>query len=412
MPRDFLNDSSPSPSYEQPKGRDFLDQSIPHESLGMSLGMAIPRVFSDIGESAYNFANKVPGYLEQAPDQLKGLFQTMQSNSGPFQTQGGHPGHAAMQGLAGLNEGINKVAQIPGNLAEYGEKRLNLVPHGVTEAIKNFGPQDTSQAIQQLFGQPQHPGEDLLRGIGRNIPEIVSGGKIASTLNPLKYTNKNVARNIVETGDAQYAAHSKIYDKLWSEAEKEGFNKVPYHAPTLKKNISFMNKYYGPKQTQNVKDFAKNPTLANAQKAQSDVGYLKSVLEEKNRSGPLLGEERKILDVLTEAEANIQSNMFKNAKGEQNKKLAKRYDAVTESYKDNVVPYKYNTDIQDFKEKDLIEKQLVSRLRIGPFAARKGNAHPELYRSEALAKALLGLGIGAGTVYGPTAYKYVTGNRD
>jgi hypothetical protein len=133
-------------------------------------------------------------------------------------------------------------------------------------------------------------------------------------------------------------------------------------------------------------------------------------LEQKSRGNSLTGEERNLFDAISHTRQHIENNMFRDNNGVRNERLATRYRGITNSYRENVVPYRYNTDIQAFRAREILAKQLAERLKTGEFAAKKGDLHPELYRGEALKKALIGLGVGGGILGGgSTALQYLTG---
>ena len=356
------------------------------ESLGYSVAAAIPRIFSDVAKSAYGFANKVPGYLESAKTEVPGVISAQMQ----------HPIHSRMQELAGANELINKVAQFPLNLSRYGTDRLHLVPEGVTKAIEKITPSDTTEAINKLFGQPQYPGEALMRGTIRDIPELLATGKVADFLNPMNLTSKTIAKNVVKEGERQQDVHSQFYNKLWNDASQQGITNVPYDLNRLQSNFDTISKYKTPKEYESLVKFSNNPTLENAQKAQSDMSQIARKLEEKSRSSSLTSEEQNIYKAAKDSEKHIEGNMFKDQNGNVNQSLKNKYDYITKSYRENVVPYKYNSDIQAFKNKELLAKELRQRLSKGEFAAKKGSEHPELFRADQIKNALIGLGIAGG----------------
>lgn len=173
-PRDFLEDNQQNmPSIEMNAGspRDFLEEPQ-KESLGTSLGYAIPRILNDAGQGIYHAAQSIPNYWEKSKTEVPALLN-------PYSQWREHPLHVAGQGLAGINEAINAVAQFPLNVAKYGSNRLNLLPQSVTNALQKITPEDTTQAINQLFDQPQYAGEAALRGTTRNILPIAGITKLA-----------------------------------------------------------------------------------------------------------------------------------------------------------------------------------------------------------------------------------------
>ncbi len=143
------------------------------ESLGASASYAPFRIAEDVGKKLYGAVQAIPGYYEKAKTEVPGWPNLLEE----------HPIHAAGQGLAGLNEAINFLAQLPLDAAKYlGSGRLNLLPESVQNAIQKITPQDTTQAINQLFGEPKYPGEAALRGIGRNILPIAGTARGLSAM--------------------------------------------------------------------------------------------------------------------------------------------------------------------------------------------------------------------------------------
>ena len=176
-PRDFLEDSNPNMSMGENSPRDFLmdKEGSPRESFKESLALAGPRILKDFGDKAYNAVQSIPGYWEKAKTEIPGL-------ANPVSQMRKHPLHASAQGFAGINEAINSLAQMPYNIARYGSERLNLLPQSVTDTIGYMTPPDTSQYINELFGQPKYEGEAALRGIGRNLPSLYGASRVAESI--------------------------------------------------------------------------------------------------------------------------------------------------------------------------------------------------------------------------------------
>lgn len=392
MPTDFLaEDMQISQQPGQPRGRDFLMEEFkPKESFGTSAALAIPRVGTDIAKGAYKFAQEIPGYYEKSKTEIPGALNVLKQT----------PGRAGSQALAGLSELGQSTFNLPHNLVNYLSQRLNLVPEDINKMVQmGRMPSDTQQLINQQFGNPEQPGENLIRGIPRNALSILGGGQAASILNPTRLTHGNIAKEIVNAEKQQVKAHNKLYNNVWKEADKSGFNNVPFDQNILKPNIDLITKYYPEKSTKMMDAFMKNPTLENAQKAQSDLGNLRRSLEEKSRTTPLLETEKNLHDALSRAEQHIEGNMFKNKSGQVNQGLKNQYDKVTNSYRENVVPYKYNSDIQAYKNKELLPKELVNRLSRGEFAAKKGSSHRAIGIRNMLGPAATGAGILGGTTW-------------
>lgn len=336
------------------------------EGLGAAAVKAPFRVLEDAMKGGYNFATKIPEYYEQAKTEVPGLLDTATK----------HPGHLAMQGLAGANEMINKLAQAPKGLAEYGANRLNLLPQSVPNAISKVTPEDTTQSINQLFDQPQYPGEAMTRGALRNLPEILTTKGIASTLNPMKLTTKNIAKNIVRTEQKmkdKYSGPTGEYENLSKEARQRGITQD--HIDPKKIDLDTIKKYTSEKNYASLDNFLANKNLSNAQKAISDLGYMERRLDNKVN---LNSEEKAQLKAVKDAKQYIQGNMFKDKSGNIHQDLLEKHKKIQEGYATEVVPYTKNAAIQKYKKGKKLADELVTSLSKGEFAAMRGKHHPAI----------------------------------
>jgi hypothetical protein len=335
----------------------------PNESFGKALLRAPYRVGEDLYKGAAGAIQSIPGYIDQAKTEVPGAFKSILQ----------HPGRSAAQLGAGITEMGHNVLNAPRGLADYASNRLNLLPEEYAKKVPYQD--DISEDINNVFGKPQYAGEKLIRGAGRNLLNAVGGYGTAKALNPLNLTAKSIAKDVIKEEGKQVKEHSKRYNKIWDEAEKSGFNQVPVNQQLLSDNLSVIEKYKTPKEYQSMENFILDPTLQNAQKAQSDMGIMHRKLEEKSRSGSLNSEEQALYKAALESEKHIEQNMFKDASGNAHDALQDKYQKLSKSYRQNVVPYKYNRDIQNYKAKEMLPNELVNKLSRGEFAAKKGSKH-------------------------------------
>lgn len=362
------------------------------ESFGMSALKAIPRAGEDLYRGLFDVVKRSPDYFNAVKEGLPAALEEIKS----------HPKEAAKQTAAGFAEYGQNVFNAPYDVANYLTNRLNLIPGDINQKLQMARmPSDTENAINQTFGQSQNTGQDFLRGLGRNASNVIGAAALARQLNPLRMTSRGIARNVVNTEKQQIAAHNKMYDAIWDKADKSGFNQVPFDKNLLGTNYKVINKFYPEKSSLSLKAFLKEPTLEHAQSAQSDLGNLRRVLEEKARTTPLLESEKALHQVLSESEKHIEGNMFKNAAGETSQALKDQYNKVTNSYRENVVPYKYNAAIQAYKNREMLAKELVNSLSRGEFAAKKGAAHPAIKMRQMVIPTASGVGTlgGVGFLY-------------
>jgi hypothetical protein len=365
------------------------------EALLLSLGMAPFRIGTDITKSAYGAIQNIPQYMKSAKTEFPGIAQTM--------TQ--HPGHMGMQALAGANEAINKMAQLPLNLSQYGEQRLNLVPHGMTNAISKITPNDTSGAIEQLFGSPKYPGESLIRGSFRNLPEITALGKAGSMAKSL--TNKSIVNDVLNTKEMlqnKYSGPQGLYTDLFDKATQAGArpdlnidsNKIKYKnigASRIKNNFPAIEKLQS----------GNKLTLPEYQQAIKDFGTIERNLDEtKLKKGELNSSQDKRYHAAKNAKKYIQENMFKDNQGNLISDYLPRHKTIQEGYAKEVIPYTTNKSISLFENGKIKEADLIASLRKNPFSAQRGGHH-KLETRDKLLRAAISAGILGG---GSAAYEY------
>ena len=235
--------------------------------------------------------------------------------------------------------------------------------------------------------------------IGKFLPGFEIGGypvvKGAQGLNALRA--KNIAKSIVETEKSMKGKYSDLYNGLFKEAKEKGFGNFEVEKPQI--DIDTRRKYSSKKDIDAVEDFLQDPTLNNAHLAKSDLIKLEKKLEglSTKRSA-----ERKQAKAVSDAIENIQSNMFKTKEGIQDKDLIRKYTDIQKGYKNEVLPYSQNKNIQKYKSGKLVPGSLVKKLgsEDSEFLAQRGEHHPEFKRREFFKKMAIALGLGGGAVTG------------
>ena len=373
------------------------EQSYP-ESFGQSAIKAPFRVAEDLYKKGAQLVGNTPEYWNQYKTELPGFWKNV------FM----HPGHMAMQGLAGANEAVNMLNHVPPQLAQYANERLHLLPAGVGNFLNKITP-DTTEDIQRLFGEPKYPGEALLRGTLKNELPLLFGKNPISSLSPLNLTYPGIAGNIVKEGERQIGAHTKMYNNLFQRAEKAGINTVPVDDNLINRNLTFIKQYKSPRDYRGLETFEMHPTLQNAQAATSDLKGVMRGLDEKSKGSSLTSEEKKLYDAADETIKHIESNMFMSPEGTLNALLANRHQAINRSYRENVVPYRYNKAIQDYINEESTAPELINSLSKGAFARKKGSKHPAIKIRNNLPAVLTGAGTAGGLGW---LYNQMFGNNN
>lgn len=346
----------------QPEPNSMQPQS--NESLGMAALKAIPRIGEDLYRGGMGFIKNIPGYMQSAKTEVPGIFAAPVLNA-----LQGHKGRASAQAMAGVTELGHNLLNFPRGIADYTSNRLNLLPKSVAEKVPYQ--KDISGDINQFFGEPDYAGGSLIRGAARNALNLMGAGKVASTLNPMNLTVKNIAKDVLNTADSNKKIYGNLYDHLWDEADKKGFNNA---LNDINIDMKTLKKFSPKKSIQAVVDFDNNPTLQNAHKAKSD---LLRIQRDLNKLSTLRGAERQQLKAASDAIDSIQGNMFKNAAGELDQNMLNKYAKIQQGYASEVIPYK-NKAINKFKRNEISAKELVNSLSKGEFAAKRGKHHPEI----------------------------------
>ncbi len=394
--RDFLLEDNNSPSMNSSSGRDFLLEDQPSkENLATSAALAIPRIGTDLVKRAYQDLQSIPGYYQAAKTEVPGAFNAM--------TQ--HPIHAINQGLAGLTELGHGLLNAPHGMAEYAANRLNLLPQNFPEKVPFQ--KDISQDINQVFDKPRYPGEELIRGIGRNALNISGAKGLASTLNPLNLTSGGIAKNVLNKAFQVQKKYSNSYGKLFNEAEQKGYenlNHVPHQI-----DLGTLEKYTPANRLESLKDFASDPNHETAHFAKSELLGLQRQLKKQTT---LTGGQKKQLNAVNDAIGTIKNNMFKDTEGNVDKGMMDKYEKIQKGFKNEALPYRINA-IKKYQAGEITSGQLRNALSKGVFRAKRGFHHPAIAIRNSLFPALgIGAGIGGGILGIPPLYRYLTGNQE
>jgi hypothetical protein len=389
--------SQPSSDWEIMPTVANSQQPQSNESLGMAAAKVIPRVREDIYRGIAGAVKAIPDYWNSAKKEVPGAINSIIAD----------PKHAGGQFVAGLAEQGQNVFNTPHDLVNYMTNRLNLIPQSVNAKVQMARMPDSQEAINERFGQPLHVGEKLIRGAGRNSINTVGVTGAANALNPMNLTERGITNNVLREGERQIAKHTNMYNKLWRSADRAGIHDVPTDTNLINTNLKFIQQYKSPLHYRTLQYFEADPTLPNAQAAVSDLRGMIRGLDEKSRTSSLTGEERNLYDALYQTEEHIENNMFRNPNGEVNNQLQNRYRTITNSYRENVVPYRYNKNIQAYRNKEITRSQLVNSLGSGEFAAKKGGSHPAIWIRNKIKPIANSLGLAG---LGALAYKTAFGN--
>lgn len=255
------------------------------------------------------------------------------------------------------------------------------------------------EMVDTFIGQmPRELPPHLQRGTKENeelIENMIEAGASGPGLGqvvkaPFQLSLKNIAKKIVESKNREKLFHQTQYDRLWDAAKKEGINKIRLNTK-YGEDFNKVKKYSSEKYYGALDKFIKNPTLENAQRAQSDLGKL--INSNQLNKEVLTSEEQATKKSANKLRDYIKDQMFRDKSGKLNQELKSQYDKISGSYAKNFKPY-------DIKQINLFEKgkrtpdQLIKSLKSGSFMAERGKEfHPELSRRNTGIEILKNMGL-------------------
>jgi hypothetical protein len=357
-----------------PEKRNLLQMLSENPLNPLALMKAAPQMGSDILSMIGSGVEK----LGQAPSEISGAYNLLKEN----------PTQAGRAALAGLPTMGHELLNAPSDIGNY-LQRLGLAPKELTEKIPRQ--KDITEDINKTFKLTGSPGEALLTGLVSNIPSIASGAQLGKKIAtyPSKFSAKSIMENIVKTGKEQSKKFEIEYGDLFKKAESRkvgNFDLNNIDEKTIKLRAN-------PKYTEALDDFLKEPTLENAQSAQSDLGKYIDFLDNKPT---LTKKQQKSLKASKDARQYIKENMFKDKEGKLHEDLLNEYEKINARYPSEKLSYSQNKAIKAYKKGELVPKEALQKISKGKFYAQRGSAHPEIDR-RSLAKIL---GIGIPTIYG------------
>jgi hypothetical protein len=214
----------------------------------------------------------------------------------------------------------------------------------LADALKGFG---AGAAISEdLFG-----GRALGGALG-------AAGAMGSTL-----TNSGVGKKVMGSFGKAKNKFNKLYGSIWDMAKKEGIG-TNMSVPSISIN-KIKKGAGGTKYTEALTKFKNNPTLENAQKAQSDLGKLATHLDDMARTKPnkFSTRERDALDAALNAQKKIKGKMFEEMSKSKDGKLAKKYFETSKGYAKEVGPYLDNPIILKAEANNIPASKLGKALK-------------------------------------------------
>lgn len=234
--------------------------------------------------------------------------------------------------------------------------------------------QQMPQMANTFLGQlPKDVNSQMINNqdLTKELLSTATGGSSESAINgALKLTNKNIIKDILKTSEENKQKYSVLYKDLFKEAEQKELGNLSHVADKI--DYKTIEQYTPASKITKLDKFIKDPTVKNAHHAKSDLMKINSKLENKDT---LIGGERDQYNAITDAINKLKNNMFKTKQGNIDENMFKKYEQIQSGYANDVVPYTYNKSIKKYLNKKMLDKELISALSKGEFAAKVGDVH-------------------------------------
>jgi hypothetical protein len=247
---------------------------------------------------------------------------------------------------------------------------------------------------------------DLLKGAGigyatggENDMRKTSAALGAGFSGVKALTDSNIGHRVVKEAEGLKKTFNDKYKSIWKGAEKSGAGKVD--VPKLDTDLIYKNSnknYHN-----SLKKFEIDPSLSNAQKAQSDLGKFIAKMEKTDKVSGLTSHQFEVVKAFENAQKKIRGTMFKEFEKIDRPDLWKKYLNTTKEYgeKSHILQ---NPNVKKALKGKLTAKELAGKLqgkteKSLDFMKEEGGKYPELGLKKGIAglgNAAKYIGIGAG----------------
>ncbi len=367
---------------------EFPDEATP-EMMSRALGLSGNNEPS-IPEPYHTFLGDIPknAVLPTISDRLA----QQKEISSEFRKQMVNP-QAGKQFLTGAAQGIANLPQDILNLPIMAGNYLNNT-HAPTIPRWNFsGDTSPARAGEMLSSLLPLPGavSKLAPAVGEVAKAVgetaKSAGKVALVppmaavkamkyLNPAKITKSGIVKSVLEGEKAmkkKYSGPNGLYTQNFADARATGLGDVNVDPKMV--DLDAISKNTPHKYYEATESFLKKPTIENAQKAVSDLGFMERTLTNRYVSKGLTDPESQALDAAIKAKQHIQRQMFTDTSGQFHPDLHAEHAGIQKGYANEVIPYTKNVSLQNFKNKKLTLDELIPRLSKGEFGAKRAPYH-------------------------------------
>ena len=247
-----------------------------------------------------------------------------------------------------------------------------------------------------LMGENDEGGRIGGAAMGAAVP---LAGKAIQSLSKLK--SSNIAKNVTEGYTKATNESSKQFKDVFKAANERGVGTL---SNKFNAKFNLLKKTGDKKYLHALEEFYKNPTLANAHEAQSNLAkYAYKIGKADNAL------DRRAKEEATRLSNKIREKMFNKFHKTGNLDLALKYNDARQFYKEGVTPYLNSKAFQKLQSGELRPKNFANKIQEDEaFISKIGqHDHPEIEYRRLLKNALgnkavqygIGTGLGALGLY-------------
>lgn len=281
---------------------------------------------------------------------------------------------------------IGKTAQALEGAARYYSPEALRLARGTTGTLGRYALAGAALQGEGPGGRLGGAAEGALLGAGEGI------------------TSEGAVKKLLQEKKFQEAVHNTAYNQISDQAKNIDYMPVKDKLNTdLLKNLrgrkSYLKRYDDKGKLKGAIDtYIEKPSYETAHRLQSDLG---KVLSAAQRAKDKTSVEIDAYNHAAQFRDKLKNSIYSSFSNSGREDLAQKYANVTESYKNNVVPYQLSALEAAAKPKGqygrISAKSAMKQITKDPYAMEAlAHRHPKIMSSALSKAALTGLGMGAG----------------
>jgi hypothetical protein len=301
--------------------------------------------------------------------------------------------HDIVHGLESVNN-IRKLLSFDNYIGKNAPKPT--LDHPISKYLPN-----EQNDFAQLMGQKGEGStvDNIIQKGIEHAPELLGLRSIFKGKLPI--TSKGITEKLSKDKQLALNQAKTEYGNLFNSAKEQGITHAmpPQSALDNRARITANSQN---KHNRALNEYIQNPTLENAHWAQSELGALDRHMDSLANKNGLTPTQLKTQKAVQKTRDDIKKEMFSNNAFGKNPKMADEYNALSNKYKNNVIPYTRLNELSEVEAKRMKPGTAVnSLLNDDQFMIELSKRYPGLFlHKPGTRKAIIGAGVLGGTIGG------------